>query len=187
MSRTLTVAMESATTAEVVVPVLLVEALFDSAPVRLWSGIGDLTYASNIYSGAGALLGVGSALETQELRATGLDITLSGVPSELLSLALAEPYQGRECRVYLAALNVNTGALIADPYMIFAGRMDTMTVSENGDTASIGLATESRLIDLERSRERRYEGADQALDYPADKFFEHVQAIQDAQITWGKS
>jgi len=187
MARTLPAGFEAATIAEVVVPVILVEALFDSAPVRLWSGIGNLVWNGGTYAGAGALLGVGTAMETQEMRATGMDITLSGVPSELLSLALAEPYQGRECRVYLAVLNTNTGALLADPYMIFSGRMDTMTVSENGDTASIGLATESRLIDLERSRERRYEDSDQKMDYPSDNFFEYVQSIQDATITWGKS
>lgn len=187
MARTLTTDMQNATLAQTVVPVLLIEALFDSGAVRMWSGIGNLTWSASTWVGAGNLLGVGAALETQELRATGVDITLSGVPSELLSLALSEPYQGRACQIYLGALNINTGVLIADPYMVYSGRMDTMTVSENGDTASIGLATESRLIDLERSRERRYENSDQALDYPLDLFFEYVPSIQDATITWGKS
>jgi hypothetical protein len=187
MARNLTTAFEAATLASTVIPVVLVEALFDSSPVRLWTGLGDLSWNSVVWTGAGSLLGVGSTLETQEIRATGVDVTLSGIPTELLSLALTEKYQGRECRIYLAAMNTNTGALIADPYMIYSGRMDTMTVSENGDTSSIGLATESRLIDLERSRERRYENEDQQLDWPGDLFFQYVPSIQDAQITWGRS
>lgn len=186
MARTLPSGMEAATTAEVVVPVLLVEALFDSAPVRLWSGIGDLTWNGGAYTGAGALLGLGQVSETQELRATGLDVSVSGIPSELLSLALSEPYQGRIARVYLGVLNVTTGALLADPYQLFAGRMDTMNIAESGDTATIGMAIESRLIDLERSRERRFENEDQKIEFENDKFFEFVQSLQDAEVTWGR-
>lgn len=186
MARNLTPEMESATTAETVVPVVLVEALFDSGAVRMFSGIGELSFNSQTYLGAGNLLGVGGVQETQELRATGIDITVSGIPSEMLSLALSEPYQGRICRVYLGALDTNTGALIGSPYQIFSGSMDVMSINEGGETASIGIAVESRLLDLERGRERRYEHEDQQIDYPGDMFFQYVPTLQDATITWGR-
>lgn len=187
MARTLTAGLEAATLAPVVCPILLVECLFDSGAVRMWSGIGDLSWNAATWIGTGNLLGLSAIEETRELRATGVDVSLSGVPSDLLSLALSEPYSDRPCNVYIGAVDTNTGALIADPYRAFSGRMDVMRIDDGGDTALITLSVESKLIDLERPRERRYETADHELDYPGDKFFEFVPSIQDQEITWGQT
>lgn len=186
MVRTLTVGMEAATLADAVKPVLLVEMMFTS-PARIWTGIGDIVWNGATWSGVGTLLGVGQIEETREIRATGLDISLSGVPSELISLALAEPYQGKTAKVYIGAFNTAGGALIADPYLAFSGRMDVMTIAERPDSPVINISTESRLIDLERPRERRWDHQDQITDHPGDMFFEFVSSIQNVEITWGKS
>lgn len=187
MPRGLTASLETATLAPVVVPIMLVEALFDSGAVRLWTGIGDLSWNGQTWTGAGSLLGVADVQETAEIRATGVDVALSGVPSTLVSLALAEPYQGRLCNIYLGALDVGTLAVLADPYLIFAGRMDVMTLEEGAETATIALSVESRLIDLEVARERRYEHQDQIVDAPTDKFFEFTTGLVDARILWGRT
>jgi hypothetical protein len=185
--RSLTPALEAATLAGVVVPVTMVEALFDSGAVRLWTGIGDLSWSGQTWSGAGTLMAVADVQETAEVRATGVDVTLSGIPSALVSLALQEPYQGRTCNIHQAALDVSTGALIADPYLLFRGRMDVMTIEEGAETARIALSVESRLIDLEVARERRYEHQDQIVDSPTDRFFEYTAALVDSQIVWGRT
>ncbi len=44
MSRTLTTAMSNAVTADVVRPVLLIRMVFDTAPLHVWNGVGDLTF-----------------------------------------------------------------------------------------------------------------------------------------------
>jgi hypothetical protein len=179
--------MEAATLAPVVCPILMVEALFDSGTVRMWSGYGDLSWNGVTWIGTGNLLGIGTIEEASELRATGVDISLSGIPSDLLNIALAEPYQDRECRVYLGAFDSNTGALLGDPYRIFGGRMDIMQIRDGGDTATITISVESKMIDLERPRERRYEDADQTAFFPNDRFFKFVQSIQDSEVTWGRT
>jgi hypothetical protein len=178
--------MEAATLADAVKPVLLVEAMF-TTPARIWTGTGDISWNGATWSGVGTLLGVGQIQETREIRATGLDISLSGVPAELISLALAEPYQGRRARVYIGAFDTATGSLIADPYLAFSGVMDVMTIAERPDSPVINISTESRLIDLERPRERRYDHQDQITDFPGDLFFEFVPAIQNIEVTWGQS
>lgn len=187
MARNLTAGMVTATSAGRVAPILLLEMLFDSAPSRVWSGWGDLSWAGRTFTGAGTLGSVSPVEEATELRATGVDVTLTGIPSAVLSLALAEPYQGRLATVWMGAMDVNTFALIADPYQIFQGRMDVMTVQDGAETATVTISVESRLIDLERSRERRYDDADQKIDYPTDRFFEFVPSLQDIQITWGQT
>ena len=185
MARSLTAGMLAATTADHIKPVLLIE-LMISVPVRLWTGIGDIVWSGATWTGAGNLLGVGAVQETQELRAAGMDVSLSAIPSEMLALALQENYQGKRARVYVGAFNTNTGALIADPYMIFGGSIDSMNVRDGAESATITLALENRLIDLERPRERRYDNQDQQAEWPGDKFFEFVPALQDKEIKWGK-
>jgi hypothetical protein len=187
MPRSLTAGLEAATLAASVAPIMLLEALFDASPIRLWTGLGDLIWNGYVWTGAGTLVEVSSVQETQDLRATGLEVTLNGLPPEVISLALATPYHGRIGNVYFGALDVSTGALIADPYLIFGGRVDVMTIGEGATTASIRVSIEGRLIDLEVARERRYENEDHKLDFPDDRFFEYVSVIQDAQILWGRS
>lgn len=185
MTRSLSSAMQDVTTATLVRPIILVEAEFDSSDVLMWSGTGDLTWDSKTWTGTGQLLRVDAMEESVEMRAVGTTVTLSGIPSELLSLALQEDYQGRTLTVYLGAFD-DSGTVIASPVVVFKGRMDVMTISEAGDTASIQVNVENRLIDFERARERRFTSEDQKIDYPDDKGFEFVSTIQDKEIVWGR-
>lgn len=185
MTRSLSNDMQDVTTATLVRPIILVEAEFDSSDVLIWSGIGDLTWDSKTWTGTGQLLRVDAMEESVEMRAVGTKVTLSGIPSELLSIALQEDYQGRELSVYLGAFD-DSGAVIASPVVVFKGRMDIMTISEAGDTASIEVSVENRLIDFERPRERRFTSEDQKIEYPNDKGFEFVSTIQDKEIVWGR-
>jgi hypothetical protein len=63
--------------------------------------------------------------------------------------------------------------------------MDVMTIEDAGATANINVTAESRLIDLDRSRARRFTSEDQKIDYPDDKGLEMVASLQDTVIIWG--
>ena len=63
--------------------------------------------------------------------------------------------------------------------------MDLMTIEDGGETASISVTAESRLIDLNRAKERRFTDNDQKIDYPDDKGLQHIQGLQEKQISWG--
>ena len=64
--------------------------------------------------------------------------------------------------------------------------MDVMTVDDDGATAQISITAESKLIDLERSRARRYTSEDQKIDFPNDKGLEFITGLQDKTIVWGR-
>ena len=49
----------------------------------------------------------------------------------------------------------------------------------------MSVTAESRLIDLDVTRERRYTDADQKIDFPDDKGLEFIADIQDKEIIWG--
>ena len=156
---------------------------FDSGTIALWTGYGDITFGSQSYTGAGTLLGFSTVEETSEIAARGAQVTLDGIETSIVSLALQEPYQGRKALIYLGALS--SGAVVADPTLIFDGRMDVMTIEDSGDTCTISLTLESRLIDLERSRVRRYTTEDQKVNFSNDKGFDYVADLTDKQVNWG--
>jgi hypothetical protein len=62
-----------------------------------------------------------------------------------------------------------------------------MTIDEGPEESVIAVSAESRLVDLERARERRYDHRDQQIVHPGDMFFEYVPSIVEAEIVWGKS
>jgi hypothetical protein len=102
------------------------------------------------------------------------------------AVALTENYQGRECSVLFGALQAS-GALVSSPVTIFSGRMDVMSINDDGQNATIGMSAENKLVDFRRPREVRYTDQEQKNLFPSDKGLEFVTAIQEKQIYWGNA
>lgn len=178
--------------AGVVAPIGMVEIDFDSATMRLWTGVGELVWNGDTFTGAGdagatgnGQLGQISAIEeTAELRAVGIRLQLSACAPEVLAIANDEDWQGRAVRVYYAALRGR--AFIGEPLLIFKGIVDVMTLVE-GEQAAIAVQCESKQIDLERTRARRYTSEDQRAEFPGDKGLDAVAALQDLELHWGRN
>ena len=158
---------------------------FDSANLRFWTGLGSKTIGGETYTGTGNLLTIDGLEETSDLSARGTTLTLNGLDSTIISYALAEEYQGRSVTIYLG--------IGLETVEIFSGYMDQMQVADNGDTSTIKLTVESKLIVLERPVVRRYtEQSHQAVRQSKnlsgdDSFFRWLTKLQDKQITWGRS
>jgi hypothetical protein len=186
-------------------PFFTVELDFDSSPLYMWTGYGNLTIGDKTYLGAGQVLNISSVSETTEMEAKGATITVSGIPSSFLSLALQEPYQGRECRIFFAIvvneeLLLESGGLMlteaGDIILteasgiklteIFSGELDQMNIEENADTSVISVTAENVLIKLERPVVRRFTNEDQKSRFPDDKGLEYVAGLQDKDILWGR-
>lgn len=163
---------------------MFVECIFDDGPLRLWSGLGPYTFNGQIYEGAGSLGGIDAIEENAgDVKATGVAMKLSGIPSDMVALCLAEHFQGRPVTIWFAMFDEN-GALIPDAIQIFKGRMDYPVIEEGGETATITVFAESLLIDLERPRIRRYTNEDQTSAFPGDMGLEFTAAIQNVEIVW---
>ena len=185
MSRTLTSGMLDVTTADVVRPAYFVRMIFDSSVLNIWSGIGDLAFGGNTYTGTGDLLSISEITETADIQATGIKVSLTGIKTSFIAIAKDQDYQGRVLNVSLGAFDAS-GSLIADPVIVFSGFMDTMTISESGQYSTITVSVENKLISFERSKVRRYTAEDQKIDHPTDKGFEFVTAIVQKEIIWGR-
>jgi len=185
MSRTIAAPTQAELAQAQLAPVIFVELDFASGFIRMWSGVGPISWNGNTWTGGGQLLEVSSIEETKAVEATAASITLSGVPSELVSIAYGDFSQGRPVRIWLGLLNVTTGAVLADPVQIFAGRMDTIGDADSGDTATIQVSAESNLADLDRLRARFYTDQDQQRIFEGDRSLRYIPSMQDRPITWG--
>ncbi|MEE8534767.1 MAG: hypothetical protein V3S45_01905, partial [Kiloniellales bacterium] len=134
------------------------------------------------FLGAGNLGRVTAAGETSELRATGLEMSLSGIPAAFISAAF-ERAQGRAARVWLGFLD-GSYQVVADPALIFSGVIDD-TAIDLGDTATVTLSVENRIIAWERPKVRRYTNEDQQQRFAGDKVFEFVNPTVEKELLWG--
>ena len=185
MSRDITPAFATALADPSLRPVIFFEGQFATGWVRIWSGLGSVNWNGQTWAGAGSLLGLGGIDETGEVVAGGTAVSLSGVPLDLVSLAIDEARQGLPGRIWLALLTPEQ-EVIADPVQAFSGRLDVPELQEDGETCRITISYESRLIDLGVARSWRYTHESQQVLHPGDRGFEHVTAIQDREITWGR-
>lgn len=181
MSRDLTTPVSNALDDAVIYPFFAVDLDFDTAPLYVWSGYGDLVIGAKTYIGVGSLMSVSAIQETTEIDAKNASLSLSGIPTAFLSLALQEQYSGRECRIYFGVTDSPS-----DYVEIFSGEMDQMTIEESGETCMIQVSAESIMVKLERAVVRRFTNADQQARYPGDLGFEFVAALQGLDLVWGR-
>jgi hypothetical protein len=182
MSRDITSPVLDALDDGVISPFFAVDLDLDTSPVYLWSGYGDLTIGAKTYLGAGQILNISSVSETTEMEAKGATLTMSGIPSSFLSLALQEPYQGRECRIYFGVTSNPSGYV-----EVFSGELDQMNIEEDADTAVVSVTAENVLVKLERPVVRRFTNEDQKSRFPRDRGLEYVASLQDKEIFWGRT
>ncbi len=164
--------------------VFFVEIGFKSGDINLWSGVGDISFDSKTWTGAGQLLMIQPARETTGVVATGLTITLTGIDPTFLALALVEAQQNRPVTCLFGFLD-SSGAIITDPYQFFSGLVNFMTIDEGGRTATISVNAENDLIQLQRPRIRRYTDQDLQGEFDGDLGLIHIAALQEWNGFWG--
>lgn len=162
-----------------------------SGPLYFWTGLGDITIGAITYTGAGQFLQISEVTDTADLRAAGATITMSGLPVDIIALALQQPYQGRLCKIKFGMMNANRNKTVSedgsgdavlladtgdidnsegDPAVLvdlFIGYMDQMNIAENADSATVVLSVENKLIDLETRKSERYTSEFQKKKYRA--------------------
>jgi len=188
MARGLTSGMLTEIGQKVVRPAYFVEIETASATQRLWTGLGSRTWNSQTWLGVGDFGSISAIPETSGVNAVGLILTLSGIPSGMVTLALTDSRPFKPVKVYFGLLD-SSDVIVVDPYLSFSGRTDSVKLIEGAkesDTSSLRISCESRLIELNRTRERRYTEEDQVSEFPNDKGFEFVEEIEGARMPWGE-
>jgi hypothetical protein len=181
MTRELTTAVDTAITSPSISPFFAIDLLYDSPnELYLWTGYGNKVISGKTYGGIGNLISLSSVQETSEISATGANIKLSGVNSEILELAIQTPYQGRVCNIYFGVRSD-----YSEYTEVFTGYMDQMNIEENPEGALIELVVQNKLVTLERPVVRKYTAAHQKSRFSGDLGLDFVASIQDKKLNWG--
>lgn len=167
-------------------PVVLFRADFESSTLRLWNGLGELSWDSGTWLGNGWLQGVEGATETPEVEATTMTVQLSGIPLALISLLLNSQKQGAEGRLYIGFLGPS-GAVVESPYLWWMGRFSHAELGDSGSEASAALVYTSPLVDMDRPNEFRWNNVTQKRFYPDDKGFRFIRSAAKWNGNWGTS
>jgi len=156
---------------------------FVPTPLTLNASNFDFTYAGLLFKGAG-ILGTVAEIHDSGGEIKGLSFELSGVSTEAIAFALddAAVVQGTPCHIRTALLDSNYQ--IVDAPLDWIGTLDTMGITEDGETCSISVTAESSAVDLLRGSPLTYSNADQQALYPGDRAFEYVLSQVDAPIIW---
>jgi hypothetical protein len=185
MSRTLPQALADEFIASELKPFYAVELLFDSGAVRFWTGYGEITANGEEWSGSGQIMGIAPSNETTDLSANGMTLTFGGLDPNIVAIALTENYRGRTATLYIGALD-STNQPVSTLYQLFSGRMDVMSITEDGNTSTLTISIENVLIDLDRPRIRKYTTEEQLSRYPNDESLKYVASLQEKDIAWGR-
>lgn len=179
--RTLSTAAAAALAGQCVPVAILVE-MDLTDPLNLNTSSLDLTIGGTTYFGTGALGQIDPITETSsEIPQVGF--TLAAADPTMISLALQEPVQGKAVRIKLAIFDPSTGALLDSP-LRYAGNLDTMSISDGRDSASIKVTSESVLLDLLRPKGLYYNDLDQQSLAPGDLAFQFVNDQVEQKIVW---
>lgn len=189
MSRSLPANTSSALDDAFLVPVVFVELLFDSAPLRLHTDLGSIvttdTSPNKTWLGAGDLGAVGPIEETEGAEPFSVELTLSGLDSTVLDEARNQDYQDRPVVIYVGVRDSVTGALVDNPTEIFYGQIDQMVITAGRQFSSVTVRAESEQTLWQRPAVIFYDAATLQDAYAGETFFNFLEELQNLQLRWG--
>jgi len=183
MPRNISAPMVAPLVSNYVRPLFMAIITFHSQVVHCWTGVGNLVYAGNTYTGVGDFGKLSPIVEGTDVQAYGSSISLSAIDPLLLDECMADIQLGAPVTIYFGLLDLN-GNIFGTPYPLFVGTVDQPKIQIGTKTLSITLALENKLSNLSRANMRRYTSADQMLYFPGDTFFQSVESLNDQALIW---
>jgi hypothetical protein len=163
-----------------------------ATPVYLTTAAQPISW--NGFSWEPAGLEIDAMGESADGSANGLRIKLSGVHRDVLSLIHGARYRGRMATVWHAALSQASGAVLADPVVLYTGPMNGgFQIGEargefGGGRVDINTRLTSRIDELVKVRGIRTNEASHRTTVPGattDTFFQNVATLMGRPAFWG--
>lgn len=160
---------------------LLIEMDLDSTVYLSMSGV-DFEYGGHTWVGAASVGSIDEVRDSAGERQS-LKMTLSSVPTSLLSLALGSPVRGKSLKIYEALLDPGTYAVLDAP-LVWSGSLDAMSIEENGQSGTISVTAEHRGTTFARVKPLRYTDGDQQRLYAGDRSMQFVVSQANHRDVW---
>ena len=188
MTRGLTTAVKNALATNNIRPVHLITIGFGT-PINITDNAYDLTSSvsgsSVTYSSSSFLMSIPTFTEETDLTKTSLQITLSGVNQTFISTCLNENVVNDSVTIFRGLLDDN-GALIADPFLLYKGAIDTFSISETNTESLVNLTIVSHWADFNKVSGRKTNNSSQQRFFSTDVGFDFSsQTVLD--LKWGRA
>jgi len=170
--------------AQVVAPAFFLHLDWPQSPVYWVTAYGAINWDGKTWQPTGEFMQIAQIGESSDGKANGVQLTLSGIPSQTLASIFRNDFQGRKARLYIGFLD-EQGGLITAPLRVFEGQIDSAALDDSGETSTAVVNLEKELIDR-REDVRRFTHEDQQLDHAGDLFFEYVTWLSMNPIKFGK-
>ncbi len=163
-------------------------------PVFIWTGLGTINFDGEEWTGIGGVDAGGNPVcigsldaigEGTDGSATGVKVTLVGIPSAYREDLEAQAVRGSIFRVYIGTLN-ETRQIVQAYKLLTRATLDTYQIVDGIDLSVI-VTGESRMIDQRRPAVKRYTDSYQQRKYPGDRFFEYMPQLPSIPILWAKA
>ncbi len=164
-------------------PFAMVRLDLPSGTVRFFTGIGELSWNSQTWTGAGDLGVIGPIESGTDLKAGSVQVGLTGLDATIKADALNELTRGADVYIYFGFFNVSTQAIIVDPWLAYFGKIDGAAVSEDADGVSVVVDVIDGVGARLRRTEHRRTDANQQDIFAGDEVFEYV--ADTAPQPWG--
>ena len=188
MTRSLTTAVKNELATNDIRPVHLITIGFGT-PVNITDCSFPLTSSvsgsSVTYSSSDFILGVSNFTEETDVTKTSLTLTLSGADQTFISTCLNENVVNDSVQIFRGFLN-DSNVLIADPFLLYDGQIDTFSVSETSTDSSVSLGIVSHWADFEKRSGRKTNNTSQQRFFSTDVGMDFSsQTVLD--IKWGRA
>ena len=145
----------------------------------------DLSFGGDTYTASSLFLGSSEVQETADVAVNTLTLKFSGADQTIIALLLNNNYMNKVARVYRGFLD-DSQTLIADPFLLFDGRISNFSLEENATTSSVNIIITSHWADFEKVSGRRTAENSQKLHFSTDKGMEFASKTAQ-KIKWGSA
>lgn len=169
-----------------------VEFRFLSSTERVWNGFRYIEVGGYTWTPVGPTATVAAIEDPISGSAPGLNLSLSGVDTELLAMALASTDEVRGRLVFVYDAFFDEDWQILEPLSVYAmAKMDTVKVSRQGAEDGswnrvISIPAEHLLTTGANPPAGRYSSGDQQARFPGedDRYFEFMGQNQNKRLRW---
>ena len=145
----------------------------------------SISGSSTTYLSSGVLLDVTNVKESQGVNVSRINLTITGVDQTYISVVLNNNVIHDEVKIFRAFLD-SSNSIIADPFLIYHGFVNSFQIVDNNSTATVKFELESYFANSSQVNGRITNNQTQQRFFSRDKGFEFAdQIIRD--LKWGNS
>ena len=188
MTRSLTSAVKTELATDDIRPVHLITLGF-STPVNItdcsFSLTSSVSGSSVTYNASDFILGISNHTEETDITKSSVNINLSGASTTFISTVLNENVVNDSVTIFRGFLD-DSNALIADPMMLYKGKIESFDIQETDKESIVGLSIVSHWADFEKKNGRKTNNTSQQRFFSGDVGMDFAsQTVQD--IKWGRA